>query len=193
MYEHPPKWTFIFISISIIGFIFQNVTDLWIFLAFIPIFALEAPWMFLTSIFLHSNFSHLLFNMFALFFFGMYLERIVGRQIFVIIFILSGIVGNLGHMITTPDPSIPAIGASGAVYGVMGALAVLVPFMLVFVYGMLPLPMVVVAILYAILDLVGIFSPSGIAHGAHLGGMFVGIVLALYLKIRMRADQIFLV
>lgn len=193
MYEHPPKWTFIFISISIIGFIFQNVTDLWIFLAFIPIFALEAPWMFLTSIFLHSNFSHLLFNMFALFFFGMYLERIVGRQTFVIIFILSGIVGNLGHMITTPDPSIPAIGASGAVYGVMGALAVLVPFMLVFVYGMLPLPMVVVAILYAILDLVGIFSPSGIAHGAHLGGMFVGIVLALYLKIRMRADQIFLV
>ena len=169
------------------------MTDLWIFLAFIPIFALEAPWMFLTSIFLHSNFSHLLFNMFALFFFGMYLERIVGRQTFVIIFILSGIVGNLGHMITTPDPSIPAIGASGAVYGVMGALAVLVPFMLVFVYGMLPLPMVVVAILYAILDLVGIFSPSGIAHGAHLGGMFVGIVLALYLKIRIRADQIFLV
>ena len=89
--------------------------------------------MFVTSIFLHANLSHLFFNMFALFFVGIYLERMVGRRTFFTIFLTSGIIGNLGYLVTASNPQVPAIGASGAVYGVMGALAVIAPFLLVYV------------------------------------------------------------
>ncbi|MCZ6648660.1 MAG: rhomboid family intramembrane serine protease [Thaumarchaeota archaeon] len=138
--------------------------------------------MFVTSIFLHANLSHLFFNMFALFFVGIYLERMVGRRTFFTIFLTSGIIGNLGYLVTASNPQVPAIGASGAVYGVMGALAVIAPFLLVYVYGFLPLPMILVAVLYGLADFAGLFVPSGIANGAHLGGMFVGASYGVYLR-----------
>ena len=175
-----PKCTFIFIAACIAGYIFQNISNSWIYLAFFPAFAFEAPWMFVTSIFLHADFSHLFFNMVALFFFGMSLERMIGRQAFMIIFLFSGVVGNLGYMITATNPFIPSIGASGSIYGVLGALATLAPFMLVYVYGMVPIPMIVAAIIWGLLDFTGLFVPSGIAHGAHLGGMFIGVLFGLY-------------
>lgn len=186
MTSPPPKWTFVFIGVSVIAFLIQQVTDLWIYLTFVPALAIQAPWMFITSIFLHASFSHLLFNMFSLFFFGIYLEKMVGREIFFIIFMLSGVAGSLGYMLTAVNPYGPGLGASGAVYGVMGALAVLGPRMMIFVYGFLPLPMVVLAALYALLDFAGLFVPSGVAHGAHLGGMFVGASYGLYLRSRAR-------
>gem|GEM_PF-5654342 len=74
MYATPPKWTFIFIAVSVLCFLIQQVTPAWIYLAFFPAFALDAPWMSLTSIFLHAGFCHLFFNMLALFFFGIYLK-----------------------------------------------------------------------------------------------------------------------
>jgi len=181
-----PKWTFIFIAASVIGFILQQVTDLWVYLAFFPTFAFNYPWMFVTSIFLHADFFHLIFNMFALFFFGTYLERMVGRRAFATLFLLSGFIGNLGYLITASNPFIPAIGASGAVYGLIGALATLAPFMIIFIYGMVPMPMVVAAVLWGLLDFAGLFTPSGIAHGAHLGGMFVGVAFGIYKRISLR-------
>ena len=177
-----PKWTFVFIGISVIAFIIQQTTTLWRALAFFPSLAFRAPWMFVTSIFLHANLSHLFFNMFALFFVGIYLERMVGRRTFFTIFLTSGIIGNLGYLVTASNPQVPAIGASGAVYGVMGALAVIAPFLLVYVYGFLPLPMILVAVLYGLADFAGLCVPSGIANGAHLGGMFVGASYGVYLR-----------
>ncbi len=94
----------------------------------------------------------------------------------------SGIIGNLGYLVTATNPQVPAIGASGAVYGVMGALAVIAPFLLVYVYGFLPLPMIVVAVLYGFADFAGLFVPTGIANGAHLGGMFAGATYGFYLR-----------
>jgi len=184
--DHFPKWTLIFIAACIAGFISQNATNLWVYLAFFPVLALEAPWMFITSVFLHANFSHLFFNMIALFFFGTSLERLIGKRNFIILFLFSGVVGNLGYLITTRNPYIPAIGASGAIYGVIGALATLAPFMLVYVYGMVPLPMIVAAILWGLLDFTGLLVPSEIAHGAHLGGMFVGVCFGLYCRVSTR-------
>jgi len=182
LYNPTGKWTFILIGISIIAFIIQQITNLWVYLTFIPAVALQAPWMFLTSIFLHAGFSHLLFNMFSLFFFGIYLEKIVDSKVFLAIFLLSGIAGSFGYMLTATNPLSPGLGASGAVYGVMGALAVLAPRMIIFVYGFLPLPMIAAAALYAVIDYAGLFVPSGVAHGAHLGGMFIGGIYGLYLR-----------
>ncbi len=181
-----PLWTFIFIGVCFVAFFIPNLTELWVYMTFVPAFALEMPWMFISSIFLHASFDHLFFNMFALFFFGLYLERMVGRTAFAALFLFSGIIGNVGYMITAPNPYIPAVGASGAVYGVIGALAILTPFLLVYIYGMLPVPMIVAAFLWGLLDFLGLFNPSGIAHGAHLLGMLVGITYGLILRMRTR-------
>lgn len=180
--RYDPRWTYVFIAACVIGFILQQATDEWVYLVFFPAYALKAPWMFLTSVFLHADPTHLFFNMFALFFFGTSLERRIGGKAFVSLFLLSGILGNAGYLVTAADPYTPALGASGAIYGVMGTLAILEPFMMVFIYGMLPVPMIVAAALWALIDLAGLLVPSGIAHGAHLGGMLVGIVFGIRVR-----------
>lgn len=185
------KWTYILIAVTVAVFILQNMTDAWIYFAFFPAYALQDPWMFVTSIFLHSGFDHILFNMIALFFFGTYAERLLGQRVFLLLYFASGIVGNFGYMLTATDPTIPAIGASGAIYGLMGALAVLAPRLMVFIYGLIPLPMIGAAALYALLDLAGLFVPTGIAHGAHLGGLVAGVILGLYIRGRFRAAYVY--
>ena len=186
----PPKWTFIFIALSVAGFLFQMVTNFWGYFAFFPAFAFESPWMFVTSIFLHADIEHLFFNMLILFFLGINLERSIGKKAFMTLFFVSGIVGNLGYLITASNPFTPAIGASGAIYGIIGALATLAPMMMVFI-GMIPMPMILVAVFWGFMDFAGLFAPSGIAHGAHLGGMFVGITFGLYIrwKIHLRVNR----
>ncbi|GBC75298.1 Rhomboid protease GluP [archaeon HR06] len=180
--ESFPKYTLLFILFCILGFIFQNISELWIYLAFFPAFALEAPWMFLTSIFLHADLSHLFFNLLALFFFGTYLESIIGGKSLALLFLLSGVFGNLGYIATAWNPFIPAIGASGAIYGIIGALTILSPFTIIFIYGFFPIPLIFAAIVWAFMDFFGLFIPSGIAHGAHLGGMVIGVIFGIYYR-----------
>ena len=179
-------WTIRFIVIAVVFFVLQNILgpEIWQYFAFFPALVIKWPWTLVTSIFLHADFNHLLFNMFALFFFGSYLERLLGSNRFLVIFIAAGIVGNLGYFVTAPNNMIPAIGVSGAAYGLMGTLAILAPFMSVYVWGLLPVPMVVLTAVYALLDVSGLFiSPgSNIAHGAHLAGLLVGLAFGLYLR-----------
>lgn len=194
-----PKWTFVLIGISVLGYVLQHTIasqvgigiqlnginferPLWFLFSFVPLLAFDMPWMFVTSIFLHADLSHLFFNMFSLLIFGIYLERMIGGKLFLILFFAAGVIGNVGYILTSSNALVPAIGASGAIYGVMGTLAVLAPFLLIFVYGILPLPMIIAAGAYAALDIMGLLIPSGIAHGAHLAGMVVGIVAGLYLR-----------
>ena len=180
------SWTIRFIVIAVVFFVLQYILgpEIWQYFAFFPALVIEWPWTLVTSVFLHADFNHLLFNMFALFFFGSYLERLVGSNRFLIIFIAAGIVGNLGYFVTAPNNMFPAIGASGAAYGVMGTLAILAPFIRVYVWGLLPVPIVVLTAVYALLDVSGLFISSGsnIAHGAHLAGLLVGLVFGLYLR-----------
>ena len=171
-------------------FVYQLASDTWINLAFFPAFAFYEPWTFITSIFLHADFLHLFFNLFALFFFGIYLERVIGSGSFAALFILSGIVGNLGYLLTSSDPYIPAIGASGAIYGIIGTLAVIAPSLLVYIYGFIPVPMALAAAIWALIDIAGLSMPTGIAHGAHLGGMIVGLIYGAYLRVRVRRVKV---
>ena len=155
-------------------------------MAFYPAYILDLPWSFVTSIFLHANIEHLLFNMIALFFFGYTLETMVGRRLFVLIFFLSGIFGNIGYLLTSiigiTPMTIPAIGASGAIYGVVGTIVVLTPLKRVFLYGFFPLPLVLVVAFWIFLDLIGLFAPSNVANGAHLGGIIIGILAGFYIR-----------
>jgi hypothetical protein len=179
------QWTFILVIANVAVFGLQLLGNWWEPYAFTPATAFSEPWTFVTSIFLHGGVQHVFFNMFALFIFGIFLEGLVGAKKFILIYFLAGIVGSVGYMITAIDSSIPAIGASGAVYGLIGALAALRPTAMIYM-GFAPMPMIVAAIFYGVLDFVGLFSPSGIAHGSHLAGMFLGVATGLYLRFSQR-------
>jgi membrane associated rhomboid family serine protease len=179
---HPVRWTYILIVSIVAFFAIQNTTSNWIYFTFIPAYASRYPWMYLTSIFLHASLEHVLVNMVVLLIFGTFLERILGSKRFLLIFILAGIIGNIGYQITSIDPTIPSLGASGAIYGVMGALAILDPLQIVYLGFIFPLPIIVIVPAYAILDLLGLFTPDTIAHGAHLGGLVIGVIYGYYYR-----------
>jgi hypothetical protein len=137
------------------------------------------PWTLLTYIFLHGSFSHLYSNMFALALFGSILEKIVGYKNFLKIFFFTGIFSGIFSTIFYTS----VIGASGAVYGIMGTLAMLRPKMVVWALGV-PMYMIITIVVYGVLDLAGAFFPSNIAHVGHLSALAVGILIGLLLRKR---------
>ena len=139
------------------------------------------PWRFLTAIFLHGNIVHLLYNIFALALFGSILEQLIGANKFLRIFLISGILANLISINFYPN----SLGASGAIFGIIGALVVIRPWMFVWAFG-LPMPMLIAGILWAIGDVIGIFVPDEIGNIAHLSGMFFGLIFGLLYKERRR-------
>ncbi len=147
------------------------------------------PWRFITSMFLHADLAHLLFNMFALLMFGLYLERKVGKTMFIIIYAVSGIAGGIGFELLN-GPGVVGLGASGAIYGIIGALVVLEPRMLVYVY-FVPVPIAVAGVLYAIIELAGMGAADGIGHAAHLFGLLGGFAIAKTQQ-KLRGDELWL-
>ncbi len=177
------NWTLTFLIIAVLVF-FLQLTDIfdWRLFAFTPAFAFDMPWTFITSIFLHGGFTHLFFNMFALLMFGLALENRVGSRSYLIIFFVAGMLGSIEYMLTVGNPMIPAVGMSGAIYGIMGALAMIMPGTMVFLGGFFPMPMIFAVFFWGISEFLGLFYPSGIARGAHLAGLFVGILYGLYIR-----------
>lgn len=155
-------------------------------LAFVPANLASAPWTLITSLFVHANPTHLLFNMWALFVFGSVLERVIGAKRFLGIYFLSGIVGNLGFMFFYPS-NIAGVGASGAIYGIVGALAVLLPNLLVLVF-FIPMPLWMAAVGWAALEFFLSFTPSSIANWVHIVGLFVGIIWGMQLKAKVGSE-----
>ncbi len=139
--------------------------------------ALVKPWMFVTHIFLHGSLVHLASNLFALVLFGSILEKSVGSGKFLIIFFLAGIFSGFADLLFYTS----AVGASGAIFGVLGALAAIRPKLIVWVMG-IPMYMVVAVLIWALLDLAGFFYPDSIAHAAHLFGMALGVAAGLWMR-----------
>ena len=137
------------------------------------------PWQFVTYMFLHGGFGHILFNLFALWMFGQSIENLWGTRRFVIYYFITGVGAALLHIaITAAD--VPMVGASGAVYGILLAFAMMFPnrpIMLIF----LPVPIKAkyFVMIFGALELFnGVANlQTGIAHFAHLGGMVVGYIL----------------
>jgi membrane associated rhomboid family serine protease len=141
-------------------------------------------WRFITPIFLHGGFAHLLYNVFALALFGSMLERLIGSRRFLIVFFVAGILANI-ISVNFYDAS---LGASGAIFGVIGALVIIRPFMMIFAFGF-PMPMFIAGILWAAGDMIGLFYSTGenTANMAHLSGMFFGLILGfIYRKKALR-------
>lgn len=139
------------------------------------------PWRFITAIFLHGSIPHLLFNMFALILFGMMLESIIGSRKFLIVFFLSGILANL----IAVNFYSSSLGASGAIYGILGCLTILRPKMVVWVYS-LPMPMFIAALVWIGAGIFGIFNPFQVGDIAHLSGIVVGLLFGFLFRERFR-------
>lgn len=161
---------------------------------FDPVLALSEPWRFITSIFLHGDFSHLFFNMFAFFLFGSILERKVGKIEFIKIFISGGIIGSILYYITIVSgiaPAIPALGASGGIYAILGALVILTPNLTIFLF-FVPMKMRQAVFVWIIIEFLGVFNTmSGIASAAHLGGLFFGLGYAYLLNKKVQEPEFF--
>jgi membrane associated rhomboid family serine protease len=154
------------------------------YLALFPLDVLSRPWTLVTHIFLHSGPVHLLFNMLFLFFFGPELERRIGGKRFLAVFFLSGIVAGTGYSLWSVfilQSAAPAVGASGALFGIFACLAVLAPHIQVYIY-FIPMKITYALIFFALLDLLFIGSGDAIARSAHLSGVIAGLVMGKRIK-----------
>jgi membrane associated rhomboid family serine protease len=137
------------------------------------------PWTIITSMFVHGGFAHILLNMISLYFLGSFLIRAAGEKSFLGVFFLGGLAGNI-LFILLADPSSTGIGASGAIFALGGALAVIVPRVPVI---MLPIPVPVPLWVAILIFLLLSFLP-GIAWQAHLGGLLLGLIAGFILRRR---------
>lgn len=151
----------------------------------------DAYWPFLTNMFLHGDGLHLFTNMWTLWIFGTHVEESMGKWRFLVFYLFCGIIAALTHLLINSDSTIPAIGASGAISGVMAAFAYLYPHgKIIFLVPLLFFPFfidlpafVYIAFWFAMQlyngTLVLSISPgaAGIAFWAHIGGFIAGAVL----------------
>lgn len=161
--------------------------------------SLDNYWPFLTSQFLHGGWLHLIGNMWSLYLFGDNVEDRMGHIRFLIFYLLSGICAGMVHFIFNPNSTVPAIGASGAISGVMGAYFIMFPHSriitfvpLLFIPYFIEIPAFVYLWVWFITQLFsGTFSlvapeaGGGIAWWAHIGGFAFGVIsLPLFKKKR---------
>lgn len=151
-------------------------------------------WQPFTYMFLHAGFSHVLFNMFALWMFGIQLEHQWGSKKFLIYYIVCGLGGAAAHMIISPlmggGANIPLVGASGAIFGVLAAFGLMFPDQMIYFYFLFPVKAKYFVVGYMALEVISEFgggTPDNVGHLAHLGGAVVGI---LYIIIDMGLPQL---
>jgi membrane associated rhomboid family serine protease len=149
-------------------------------------------WQLLTYGFLHGGWTHLFFNMFALFMFGSEIERLFGSKRYLIYYLLCIVGAALMHLIVVTQAGIPpvrTVGASGGVFGLLLAFGMAYPKRtLMLIFPPIPMPAWLFVTLYGMLELyLGVTqTQSGIAHFAHLGGMATGFVVIRYWRSQKR-------
>ncbi len=149
-------------------------------------------WTLVTSVFSHSEIWHLAINMFVLWSFGTVLERLWGTRTFVVFYLVAGVVASISHCVVSSvllgNPEIPALGASGAVSGLLMAYALFFPHHKILLFGIVPIPALVGVLGFVGIDLWGLLVQTRggglpIGHGAHLGGALAGgLMYFFYLR-----------
>lgn len=161
---------------------------------------------FITYMFMHANFGHLFFNMFALWMFGNTLENLWGSKRFLLFYMVCGIGAGLcqelvqyiqyttslvnydtvnldGQIVPmgTYLNMMTTVGASGAIYGLLLAFGMTFPDARIYIYFLIPIKAMWFVIIYAVIELItGLTGVDNVAHFAHLGGMLFGLLLILY-------------
>jgi membrane associated rhomboid family serine protease len=179
-----PVVTFAIIGICVAVWLLQQASpQVTRDLAFVPVLGATEPWRFLTAAFLHGPIYHILFNMYALYVVGQYLEPMLGRIRFAILYLVSALGASVGYLLLASPPTLPLtqagidhtnwvvsmVGASGAVFGLFGALLILNRHLGRSSGG--------IAAVIVINGVIGFVVP-GIAWQAHLGGLLTGAAMA---------------
>lgn len=153
------------------GFSFQNLLN-------------GRYWVFITSIFLHADIEHLILNVIALFFFGRVVEEYLGRKKFLLIFFATAVTGNLAFLafsFFSGQLGTVVIGASAAIFGLMGTAMLARPLELVPYPYLIPIPLIVVAVLYTLYNIASFLlvatnlQESNISFISHIGGLVAGM------------------
>ena len=172
----------ILIGINLLLFIATSIDkDLVWLLGLQPAGFLDRPWTLVTNLFIHASIWHILGNMLTLYFFGSFLCRLIGTKNFLITYFCGGILGNILYILLG-SPYYVAIGASGAIYALAGALVVMMPNLRVLLYFIVPMPLWVVILVFFVL---WSFIP-GVAWQAHLGGLVFGLAMGFFFRRRLR-------
>jgi membrane associated rhomboid family serine protease len=185
------------IGVNILVLLAERVFDpRWIeyLFAMIPALVVERHWLwtFVTYMFLHDGFSHIFFNMLALFIFGTHVERQMGSREFLLYYLSSGVLAGVFSFAVyyfSGAYMIKLMGASGAIFAVQLAYAVYYPNSLVYLMGILPLRAPVMVLGFTALELFSMITRRGgnVAHITHLAGFGIGW---LYLLIRLGMNPI---
>lgn len=143
-------------------------------------------WQLITYQFMHGGFSHILFNMFALWMFGSSIEDVFGSKKFLIFYLLAGVSAGLFQLFITPLLGASAavtIGASGSIFGVLIAYAMFFPDNLIFLYFLIPIKAKYLIGFLVLIEFFAVDSASsGVAHLAHLGGAIFGFLYIMFDK-----------
>lgn len=190
-----PAMTLILIAVNVLCFLFEMSLPLEVRDAFIERYGLLpdrlAPFTFLSSMFLHGGWFHLIGNMWFLWVFGSHIEDAMGAPKFLVFYLVSGIASAAVQFAVLFGSPIPTIGASGAIAGVMGAFLILYPrvrvvtlIFIVFFITTINIPAAFMLLYWFFLQVISgvgylssVSNGQGIAWFAHVGGFLAGIVL----------------
>jgi hypothetical protein len=153
-------------------------------------------WTWVTSIFSHSpvSFFHIVGNSIVLYFFGPLVERYIGSKKFAALFVVSGMLAGLSHVgvnfLLNPNTVTSVLGASGAVFAVLGVLTVLKPDLKIYLYFLIPIPLWLFTLGFAGISILFFIQPQAaatagqgnVAHFAHLTGLVVGLIYGQRVK-----------
>ena len=180
--QQTPVW--IILGINFLVFIFTSFSaELEMSLALSLNSLAAKPWTIISSMFVHAGITHILFNMIALYFFGIFLIQMVGTRRFLLVYLVGGLVGNavfllFAHYSISASPYNYVVGASGAIYAIGGTMAILRPTLRIYMFFAIPMPLWVgIIIMFALTGFI-----SNVAWQAHLGGLVFGVLAGLYFR-----------
>ena len=183
-----PLITYLLIAINVIIFIIPTIFNKYDY--FINQFALFAPYVklgdyyrLITTAFLHADILHLLFNCYALYVIGSQLESFIGKKKFLIVYLFSALSGSLLSMIIYPNTV--SIGASGAIFGLIGSLVYFGYHYRVYLGNVIKtqiIPLIVVNLFLG-------FMIQGIDNAAHIGGLIGGVLITMALGIKYKSTS----
>ena len=176
------RLTLLLILICFIGFFFQvffveDIEGFYNNYGFSGSNLLQRPYVLITSIFIHADIVHLMSNMLILFFFGIALESEI-REKMLLIFFLGAFAGDIASLFVYDFFTI-SVGASAGIFALIGAGMLIKPFDFSFYPLIIPVPLALLGIMYAVYNLYGFFAAdpgSNISYIGHMGGLVVGLV-----------------
>jgi membrane associated rhomboid family serine protease len=175
-----PVVTYAIVAITVVIYLVQLVSRDAItpYLTYYPVLTRLAPWTMITALFVHGGFFHVALNMYSVYAIGPMVEQLVGKWRYLALYLLSGFGGSVAVLLLSPQSGV--LGASGAIFGLLGALFVIQRRL-----GGNSAQLLILIVL----NLAAGFFLSGVSWQAHVGGLAIGALVALIFVQTRRASQ----